>query len=415
VSKRRLLLADDSLTIQKVVNLTFAEEGIEVVTAGDGNSAMEKFVQSPPDLVMVDVNMPGFDGYKICEMIKQDEETKQIPVILLVGSFEPFDEVEARRVGADDFLTKPFQSIRQLVSRVTDLLNRSNGNVVSYNPVNSGSENHVIEAATVNNFAHSVPLANNSDFQLFDDSAMDDEMIQTDQIGSLPEDETQKFISEQAAETAKNDFSFQNNYKTEEISLETQPLTGNYFQQNPPNSTDDEILGLDEKIFDFSKEPSFAQENKSNVTQNNAPETTKEVMPTASTLTTENKNIMSDTNSNQASQTPNASIFDFDDLDLLDLPPVEKKNVSIESEQTIIEEIPETAAPQNVEVKQEPAKPVEKESSKEMTNLSPEVIEAITKKIMEKLSDKVIREIVQEVTPQTVESVIREMTEKKTN
>jgi CheY-like chemotaxis protein len=119
VSKRKLLLADDSITIQKVVNLTFADEGIEVTAVGDGNTAMEKFVETVPDLVMVDVNMPGYNGYKICEMIKQNEETRHIPVILLVGSFEPFNEEEARRVGADDYLTKPFQSIRQLVTKVT--------------------------------------------------------------------------------------------------------------------------------------------------------------------------------------------------------------------------------------------------------------------------------------------------------
>ncbi len=93
--KRKLLLADDSITIQKVVNLTFADEGIEVITASDGDTAMKKFVEATPDLVMADVNMPGLDGYRICEMIKQDDETKQIPVILLVGSFEPFDEEEA--------------------------------------------------------------------------------------------------------------------------------------------------------------------------------------------------------------------------------------------------------------------------------------------------------------------------------
>jgi len=117
VSKRRLLLADDSITIQKVVNLTFADEGIEVIAVSDGDAAMQKFVEAVPDLVMADVNMPGLDGYRLCEMIKQDEETRGIPVILLVGSFEPFDEKEARRVGADDFLTKPFQSIRQLVNK----------------------------------------------------------------------------------------------------------------------------------------------------------------------------------------------------------------------------------------------------------------------------------------------------------
>jgi len=69
VSKRKLLLADDSVTIQKVVNLTFADEGIEVITVGDGDSAMQKFVEDKPDLVMADVNMPGLDGYRIVQCI----------------------------------------------------------------------------------------------------------------------------------------------------------------------------------------------------------------------------------------------------------------------------------------------------------------------------------------------------------
>jgi len=124
VSKRKLLLADDSITIQKVVNLTFADEGIEVISVGDGDSALRKFDEFMPDLVMADVNMPGKSGYEVCRLIKQTEETRNIPVILLVGSFEPFDEKEAKDAGADDFLTKPFQSIRQLVNKVTDLLNR---------------------------------------------------------------------------------------------------------------------------------------------------------------------------------------------------------------------------------------------------------------------------------------------------
>ena len=125
MSKRKLLLADDSITIQKVVNLTFADEGVEVISVGDGDSAMQKFDEFMPDLVMADVNMPGLTGYEICQIIKQNEDTRHIPVILLVGSFEPFDEAEANQVGADDFLTKPFQSIRQLVNKVNELLSRS--------------------------------------------------------------------------------------------------------------------------------------------------------------------------------------------------------------------------------------------------------------------------------------------------
>jgi CheY-like chemotaxis protein len=119
---RKLLLADDSITIQKVIDLTFADEGVEVVTVGDGADAIEKIEQWLPDVVLADVFMPGFNGYEVCEYIKGSEKLKHIPVMLLVGSFEPFDEVEARRVGANDTLTKPFQSIRRLIEKVGDLV-----------------------------------------------------------------------------------------------------------------------------------------------------------------------------------------------------------------------------------------------------------------------------------------------------
>lgn len=119
---KKLLLADDSVTIQKVVNLTFADEGIDVITVGDGDTAIKLVAELRPDIVIADVHMPGLNGYQVCEKIKTTEELKNIPVILLVGTFEPFDEEEAKRVGADDFLTKPFQSIRLLISKVSDLL-----------------------------------------------------------------------------------------------------------------------------------------------------------------------------------------------------------------------------------------------------------------------------------------------------
>ena len=121
----RLLLADDSPTIRKVVELTFSDEGIDVTAVGDAASAMEEFVKRQPDVVLVDVNLPGMSGYQICEIIKQDEATSNIPVLLLVGSFEPFDQDEAERVAADGFLLKPFKSIRELVGRVKELLAQS--------------------------------------------------------------------------------------------------------------------------------------------------------------------------------------------------------------------------------------------------------------------------------------------------
>ena len=119
---RKLLLADDSLTIQKVVSLTFEDEEMEVTTVGGGAEALEHLGESLPDIVLADVFMPEPNGYALCERIKRDARTRHIPVVLLVGTFEPFNEAEARRVGADEVLTKPFQSIRDLVNKVGGLL-----------------------------------------------------------------------------------------------------------------------------------------------------------------------------------------------------------------------------------------------------------------------------------------------------
>jgi CheY-like chemotaxis protein len=115
---RKLLLADDSVTIQKVVDLTFADEGVTVLCVNNGKEAIDRIEEFAPDVVLADVFMPLMNGYEVCDFIKQNESLKHIPVMLLVGSFEPFDEAEARRVGAEDTLTKPFQSIRRLVDKV---------------------------------------------------------------------------------------------------------------------------------------------------------------------------------------------------------------------------------------------------------------------------------------------------------
>ncbi|HYV04634.1 MAG TPA: response regulator [Blastocatellia bacterium] len=120
----RILLADDSITIQKVVNLTFADEGIDVVAVSNGEMAARRMDEVNPDLVLADIFMPGKNGYELCETIKNNSKFRNIPVVLLVGAFEPFDQAEARRVQADAHLTKPFES-RTLVETVRRLLAKS--------------------------------------------------------------------------------------------------------------------------------------------------------------------------------------------------------------------------------------------------------------------------------------------------
>lgn len=122
---RKLLIADASVTIRKIVDLTFTDEGVQVSMAATGDEAVERLdaEDAPPDIVLAQASLPGqWDGYGLCEYIKSDWRFRHIPVLLLIGTFEPFNEAEARRVGANDVLTKPFQSIRDLVSRVGALV-----------------------------------------------------------------------------------------------------------------------------------------------------------------------------------------------------------------------------------------------------------------------------------------------------
>jgi CheY-like chemotaxis protein len=116
---RTILLADDSVTIRKVVELTFSDTDIRVESVGSGREALERLPALRPDLVLADVVMPGPSGYDVCRAVKASD--RPVPVLLLAGTFEPFDPVEARRCGSDGHMTKPFDS-RTLMLRVEDLL-----------------------------------------------------------------------------------------------------------------------------------------------------------------------------------------------------------------------------------------------------------------------------------------------------
>ncbi|MDX2041853.1 MAG: response regulator [Acidobacteriota bacterium] len=118
----KILLADDSVTVQKIITLTFSDEGVDVLTVSNGDEAISRLQYMRPALVMADVSIPGKNGYEICEYVKNHPDMKDTPVVLLVPAFEPFDDERARRIGADQHLTKPFQSIRTLITTVKTLL-----------------------------------------------------------------------------------------------------------------------------------------------------------------------------------------------------------------------------------------------------------------------------------------------------
>src|SRR5262245_27024009 len=118
---KTLLLADDSVTIQRVVELTFAHEDVRVVSVNDGEKAVQWIGNERPDIVVADVGVPSVDGYAIVQHVKKSAALRHIPVLLLAGAFEPVDEGKARSSGSDGVLVKPFEP-KQLVARVKELL-----------------------------------------------------------------------------------------------------------------------------------------------------------------------------------------------------------------------------------------------------------------------------------------------------
>jgi len=121
----KILVADDNSNIQKMVGLALRDQGIEVVAVGNGEAAVRKISDIRPDLVLADVFMPVRNGYEVCQYVKSDPSLAHIPVILLVGAFDPLDEQEAQRVGADGVLKKPFVPPDPLISMVKSALQRA--------------------------------------------------------------------------------------------------------------------------------------------------------------------------------------------------------------------------------------------------------------------------------------------------
>lgn len=118
---KKLLLADDSITIQKVIGIIFATEDYQLLVCDNGDEAFDKALDESPDLVIADVSMPGKDGFELCQAIKETPLLAHTSVLLLPGAFDHFDENRAQEVGADGWLTKPFES-QALLDKVAQLI-----------------------------------------------------------------------------------------------------------------------------------------------------------------------------------------------------------------------------------------------------------------------------------------------------
>jgi CheY-like chemotaxis protein len=117
---RKILLADDSVTAQNMGRRILSDAGYDVITVNNGSAALKKIAESKPDLIVLDVYMPGYGGLEVCQRLREAPETARIPVLLTVGKLEPFKADEARRVRADGFIVKPFEA-SELLTALTKL------------------------------------------------------------------------------------------------------------------------------------------------------------------------------------------------------------------------------------------------------------------------------------------------------
>lgn len=120
---RKILLADDSVTAQNMGRKILADAGYDVITVNNGSAALKRITEIRPDLIVLDVYMPGYSGLEVCQRIKESSETAHIPVLLTVGKLEPFKPEEARRVRADAHIVKPFEA-SELLTAITKLEDR---------------------------------------------------------------------------------------------------------------------------------------------------------------------------------------------------------------------------------------------------------------------------------------------------
>lgn len=198
---KKLLLADDSITIQKVIGITFANEDYELTVVDNGADCVTKAKEIKPDLILADVVMPEKDGYQVCKEVKSDPQLAGIPIILLTGTFETFDEAKSKAVGADDYITKPFES-QTLIDKVKAQLERGKTEPVS--PPMSGGQR--MEETPRPQPVSSAPIA----APAVEDIGKEEEIVDLgeDEIWDMAEEEPAYGIAAGAGVKASAEFDF---------------------------------------------------------------------------------------------------------------------------------------------------------------------------------------------------------------
>jgi len=122
--KQTIYVVEDDSDILELISFNLDKQGYQVKTEKNGQKAFDLILQKPPDLVVLDLNLPGMSGIEICKYMRENARTKDVPIIMLTARTQEIDKIIGFEIGADDYVTKPF-SIRELLARITALLRRS--------------------------------------------------------------------------------------------------------------------------------------------------------------------------------------------------------------------------------------------------------------------------------------------------
>ena len=123
----KVLVIEDDYNIQELLRYNLKNNGYEVIVAENGNEGYKMALDNSPDVILLDVMIPGADGLEVCKMIRMNEKIKRIPIIMVTAKSDEFDKILGLELGADDYITKPF-SIKELIARVRAVMRRLNDN-----------------------------------------------------------------------------------------------------------------------------------------------------------------------------------------------------------------------------------------------------------------------------------------------